>query len=115
MYCKDSELLSEGVDEWLTCRPLLTRAVIAAMALHLANAITDAFRRGAVGFFSRPQGLAKLVGARHVEPAYHGRSARIHRRGLAAWPSTPQSRRTRHLISLASTPVDDADQHSGRL
>jgi hypothetical protein len=50
MYCKDSELLSEGVDEWLTCRPLLTRAVIAAMALHLANAITDAFRRGAVGF-----------------------------------------------------------------
>lgn len=37
--CRDGQLLSEGVDEWLIARPILTRAAIAAMALHLGNAV----------------------------------------------------------------------------
>jgi hypothetical protein len=39
--CKDGQLLSEGVDEWLVSRPILTRAVIAALALHLGNALAE--------------------------------------------------------------------------
>lgn len=41
--CREGQLLSEGVDEWLISRPILTRAAIAAMALHLGNA-TEAVR-----------------------------------------------------------------------
>jgi hypothetical protein len=37
--CKDGQLLSECVDEWLVSRPILTRAAIAALALHLGNAV----------------------------------------------------------------------------
>jgi hypothetical protein len=37
--CNEGELLSEGVDDWLAAKPLLTRAVIAALALHLGNAV----------------------------------------------------------------------------
>jgi hypothetical protein len=39
VVCKDGQLLSECVDEWLMSRPILTRAVIAALALHLGNAL----------------------------------------------------------------------------
>lgn len=35
----DGDTLSEAVDEWLVSRPVLTRAVIALLALHLANAV----------------------------------------------------------------------------
>lgn len=35
--CDDGELLSEQADRWLVSNPILTRAVIAAVALHLAN------------------------------------------------------------------------------
>jgi hypothetical protein len=31
--------LSEAVDEWIATHPVLTRSVIAAFALHLANAV----------------------------------------------------------------------------
>lgn len=37
--CNEGELLSEGVDDWLAARPVLTRTVIAALALHLGNAV----------------------------------------------------------------------------
>ncbi len=37
--CRDGHLLSEGVDEWLISRPIITRAAIVAMALHLGNAV----------------------------------------------------------------------------
>jgi hypothetical protein len=37
--CKEGELLSEGVDDWVTAKPVLTRAVIAMLALHLGNAV----------------------------------------------------------------------------
>ena len=39
IVCDEGELLSEGVDEWLAAKPILTRAVIAALALHLGNAL----------------------------------------------------------------------------
>jgi hypothetical protein len=41
--CKDGQLLSECVDEWLAARPILTRAAIAAMALHLGNAVPQRY------------------------------------------------------------------------
>lgn len=37
--CADGQLLSEIVDGWLVTRPIVTRAVIAVVALHLANGI----------------------------------------------------------------------------
>jgi hypothetical protein len=43
VVCKDDQLLSECVDEWLMSRPILTRAVIAALALHLGNALPVRF------------------------------------------------------------------------
>ena len=49
-YCKDGELLSEGVDRWLLSRPILTRAVIAALALHLANAVPVRYDLVSLGF-----------------------------------------------------------------
>lgn len=35
----DGELMSEGVDRYLEARPWLTRAVIAAVGLHLCNVL----------------------------------------------------------------------------
>jgi hypothetical protein len=37
LACNEGELLSEGVDDWVATKPILTRAVIAALALHLGN------------------------------------------------------------------------------
>ncbi|HEY6576069.1 MAG TPA: hypothetical protein VI029_14295 [Mycobacterium sp.] len=51
-YCKDGELLSECVDGWLDCRPLLTRAVIAALALHLGNLLPARYDVVSLGFFA---------------------------------------------------------------
>ncbi|MUL65807.1 hypothetical protein BOO86_15130 [Mycobacterium sp. CBMA 234] len=48
--CKDGQLLSEGVDEWLISRPILTRAAIAAMALHLGNAVPKRYDVVSLGF-----------------------------------------------------------------
>jgi hypothetical protein len=36
---EDGDTLSEAVDDWLDTHPVLTRTVIAMLALHLANAI----------------------------------------------------------------------------
>ena len=50
--CQEGELLSEGVDDWLAVRPILTRTVIAVVALHLGNAIPprlDPFSLGLSG------------------------------------------------------------------
>jgi hypothetical protein len=35
----DADTLSEAVDEWIMLHPWLTRAIIAIVALHLANAV----------------------------------------------------------------------------
>src|SRR6266436_7928562 len=43
VVCRDGQLLSECVDEWLVSRPILTRAAIAALALHLGNAVPQRY------------------------------------------------------------------------
>jgi hypothetical protein len=48
--CKDGQLLSQCVDEWLASRPILTRAAIAALALHLGNAIPERYDVVSLGF-----------------------------------------------------------------
>jgi hypothetical protein len=50
ILCKDGELLSERVDQWLLSRPILTRAVIAALALHLGNAVPQRYDVVSLGF-----------------------------------------------------------------
>jgi hypothetical protein len=50
VFCKDGQLLSECVDEWLSSRPFLTRAAIAALALHLGNAVPERYDVVALGF-----------------------------------------------------------------
>lgn len=43
LFCNDGDTLSERVDDYLTTHPILTRAVIAVVAVHLANAITPRY------------------------------------------------------------------------
>ena len=50
VVCRDGQLLSECVDEWLMSRPILTRAVIAALALHLGNALPARYDVVSLGF-----------------------------------------------------------------
>ena len=50
VVCKDGQLLSECVDEWLVSKPILTRAAIAALALHLGNAIPQRYDVVSLGF-----------------------------------------------------------------
>jgi hypothetical protein len=50
VVCEDGQLLSEGVDEWLAARPILTRAAIAALALHLGNAVPQRYDVVSLGF-----------------------------------------------------------------
>jgi hypothetical protein len=50
VICKDGQLLSECVDEWLVSNPILTRAAIAALALHLGNAIPERYDVVSLGF-----------------------------------------------------------------
>jgi hypothetical protein len=48
--CKEGQLLSQCVDEWLSSRPILTRAAIAALALHLGNALPERYDVVSLGF-----------------------------------------------------------------
>ena len=50
VVCKDGKLLSECVDELLVSRPILTRAAIAALALHLGNALPQRYDVVSLGF-----------------------------------------------------------------
>ena len=50
LVCKDGQLLSERVDDWLASKPILTRAAIAALALHLGNAIPQRYDIVSLGF-----------------------------------------------------------------
>ncbi len=59
--CRDGQLLSEGVDEWLNSRPVLTRAAIAAMALHLGNAVPKRYDVVSLGFQVMRQSARYLV------------------------------------------------------
>jgi hypothetical protein len=56
VLCKDGQLLSEGVDEWVMSRPILTRAVIAALALHLGNAVPARYDVVSLGFLAIRKG-----------------------------------------------------------
>jgi hypothetical protein len=42
ILCEDEQLLSVIVDEWLVSHPVVTRFTIAAVALHLINALPPA-------------------------------------------------------------------------
>ncbi|OBJ44791.1 hypothetical protein A5630_15390 [Mycolicibacterium mucogenicum] len=59
--CREGQLLSEGVDEWLISRPFLTRAAIAAMALHLGNAVPKRYDVVSLGFQVLRQSSRYLV------------------------------------------------------
>jgi hypothetical protein len=61
LTCNEGELLSEGVDEWLSTRPLLTRTVIAALALHLGNAVPPRIDPISVGFHGIRRGSRSLA------------------------------------------------------
>lgn len=50
MTAKDGELLSEQVDRWLVTRPLTTKFVVAAVSLHLLNALPPRFDPLHLGF-----------------------------------------------------------------
>lgn len=50
--CSEDQLLSVIVDEWLITHPILTRAVIAAVSLHLINGLPAYADPLAVGFFA---------------------------------------------------------------
>jgi hypothetical protein len=56
LVCDDGQLLSECVDEWLVSRPVLTRAAIAALALHLGNAVPERYDVVSQGFRAIRQG-----------------------------------------------------------
>lgn len=56
VVCDDGQLLSECVDEWLVSRPILTRAAIAALALHLGNAVPERYDVVTQGFRAIRQG-----------------------------------------------------------
>jgi len=44
VVCKEGQLLSEWVDEWLVSQPIMTRAAITALdAFHLGNAIPERY------------------------------------------------------------------------
>ena len=72
-YCKDGELLSECVDRWLLSRPILTRAVIAALALHLANAVPVRYDIVSLGFLGMRRAKRRW---RHPAACWPGADAR---------------------------------------
>jgi hypothetical protein len=61
LACNEGELLSEGVDDWMATKPILTRAVIAALALHLGNAVPTRFDPVSMGFHGIRKGSRYLT------------------------------------------------------
>jgi hypothetical protein len=61
LACNEGELLSEGVDDWVATKPILTRAVIAALALHLGNAVPTRFDPVSMGFHGIRKGSRYLT------------------------------------------------------
>ena len=60
VVCNDGQLLSECVDDWLKSRRILTRAAVAALALHLGNEIPERYTLSRWGSRSsgEPRGTA---------------------------------------------------------
>jgi hypothetical protein len=70
LVCKNGQLLSECVDEWLVSTPILTRAAIAALALHLGNAVPKRYDVVSVAFQAIrrcSRSLATIRGARRPD------------------------------------------------
>jgi len=65
LACKEGELLSEGVDDWVAAKPILTRTVIAALALHLGNAVPPRFDPVSLGFHGIRKGSRYLAARQH--------------------------------------------------
>jgi len=65
LACNEGELLSEGVDDWVATKPILTRAVIAALALHLGNAVPTRFDPVSMGFHGIRKGSRYLTALKH--------------------------------------------------
>jgi hypothetical protein len=61
LACNEGELLSEGVDDWVATKPILTRAVIAALALHLGNAVPTRFDPVSMGCYGIRKGSRYLT------------------------------------------------------
>jgi hypothetical protein len=61
LACREGELLSEGVDDWVAAKPVLTRTVIAALALHLGNAVPPRFDPVSLGFHGIRRGSRYLA------------------------------------------------------
>jgi hypothetical protein len=61
LACNEGELLSEGVDDWMATKPILTRTVIAALALHLGNAVPPRFDPVSMGFHGVRKGSRYLT------------------------------------------------------
>ena len=61
LACKEGELLSEGVDDWVAAKPILTRTVIAAFALHLGNAVPPRFDPVSLAFIGIRRGSRFLT------------------------------------------------------
>ena len=61
LACKEGELLSEGVDDWVAAKPILTRTVIAAFALHLGNAVPPRFDPLSLAFIGIRRGSRFLT------------------------------------------------------
>ena len=61
LACKEGELLSEGVDDWVAAKPILTRTVIAALALHLGNAVPPRFDPLSLAFIGIRRGSRFLT------------------------------------------------------
>ncbi|MUL79061.1 hypothetical protein [Mycolicibacterium sp. CBMA 226] len=59
--CREGQLLSAGVDELLASRPILTRAAIAVMALHLGNAVPNRYDVVSLGFVALRQSSRYVV------------------------------------------------------
>lgn len=59
--CHDDELLSVAVDRWLVKHPILTRWAIAAVSLHLLNALPVWADVLSPLFWARLRRIARLV------------------------------------------------------
>ena len=69
VVCKDGQLLSECMDEWLVSRPIPTRAAIAALALHLGNAVPQRYDVVSLGFQAIRRGSRYWQHPRSTPPA----------------------------------------------
>ena len=111
--CRDGQLLSEGVDEWLLSRPVLTRTVIAALALHLGNAVPERYDVVSLGFFAIRRISRRWTATRSPAASRRGASAR-HWDGDMQRRSASRGTGDRHVATQCFHAVLEPDE-SGAL